>query len=195
MSIPDVGQFSWYIKCNENFNPLYFEWGQLIVTILATVIIIVGTIFARLEAFNGSGIQFDWKWVIILGICVIAVGHLIIFAPDVASTFMDVVTWVIGGISVALIILETFFRCIKHSFLKKSCHIGPIPIRLMDGLCLILGVGVVFIWWVTNKNWIISDVISVCIIISMMKIFKYTSLKTAVAMFIVILGIFVIEAI
>ena len=72
---------------------------------LATIIIILGTVFARLDAFDGSGIEFNLKWVILVGILVLGIGQLIIFASDIANMVLDVITWVLGTIAVGLVIL------------------------------------------------------------------------------------------
>ena len=65
----------------------------------------------------------------------------------------------------------------------------------MDVLCLFLGAGVVSIWWFTSKNWIISDVLTICMAISTIKVFKITSLKIAILMLLLSLSLFVAGAV
>ena len=53
------------------------------------------------------------------------------------------------------------------------------PVRYLDVLSLVVGLGVTIAWWLTNRNWILNDVISVCICISFIKIFKFISLRNS----------------
>jgi hypothetical protein len=48
------------------------------------------------------------------------------------------------------------------------------------------------IWWFTSKNWIVSDLISICIIWTLIKIFKYTSLKVALFAYLLFLSLQII---
>ena len=52
----------------------------------------------------------------------------------------------------------------------------------MDIVSLLVGTGVMMSWWFTTKNWISSDLIGTCVVVSFIKIFKFTSLKRALAM-------------
>lgn len=59
----------------------------------------------------------------------------------------------------------------------------------MDIISASIALGVCFAWWYSNKNWIISDVIAVSMIIAAMKVFKFTSLKLAVVCFIITIAV------
>ena len=52
-----------------------------------------------------------------------------------------------------------------------------------------------FIWWFTHKNWIMSDILTTCIVISTIKVFKFTSLKLALVSYVLLLILFVAAAI
>jgi hypothetical protein len=56
LTITDIGTFSYELNCNQEFYPTNFEWGQFIISVCATVVLIFATVFARLESFGGSGI-------------------------------------------------------------------------------------------------------------------------------------------
>lgn len=34
-------------------------------------------------------------------------------------------------------------------------------------------------WWLSPRNWILNDLISICLIVSCMKVFKFVAFKTA----------------
>lgn len=40
-------------------------------------------------------------------------------------------------------------------------------------------------WWFSNKNWIVNDIVSVCMIVACIKILKFTSLQMAVICFLI----------
>ena len=50
----------------------------------------------------------------------------------------------------------------------------------MEVISLLIGVGVCFGWWFSHKNWIVNDVVAVCMIVAGIKFFKFTSLKYAI---------------
>lgn len=63
----------------------------------------------------------------------------------------------------------------------------------MDVLGIVFGCGMMFAWYISGTNWLISDIIFVFIYISIIKIVKIQSLKYAVIIYIITLivdGIF-----
>ena len=50
----------------------------------------------------------------------------------------------------------------------------------MEGISLLVGIGVCLGWWFSGKNWILNDIISICLIIAGIKILKFTSMRIAV---------------
>mgnify|MGYP000844666936 FL=1 len=57
----------------------------------------------------------------------------------------------------------------------------------MDMVGFACGLGVLFGWWYSHKNWILSDVISVCMVVSFIKIFKFVSFKIALLSYFLVL--------
>ena len=47
----------------------------------------------------------------------------------------------------------------------------------MDMIGFLFGLGMCFVWYYTDKNYIVSDFIFICIWISGIKLLKFTSLK------------------
>lgn len=66
--------------------------------------------------------------------------------------------------------------------------------RPIDIISLFVGSGVVVSWWLTNMNWISSDIIAICTIVAFVKLFKFTSMKVATLMLGIILLIEVVIA-
>lgn len=64
---------------------------------------------------------------------------------------------------------------------------------------LVLGIGLTTAWWLTEKNFLLSDAIDLCILVALIKLIKFTSLKIAVVLYLstsalMIIFIAVIEA-
>ena len=51
--------------------------------------------------------------------------------------------------------------------------------RVMEVISLCVGLGVAVGWWLSDRNWIVNDVVAVCMIVAGIKFFKFTSLKNA----------------
>lgn len=65
-----------------------------------------------------------------------------------------------------------------------------INIRVMDIIGVLLSIPVAVAWWLLDKNWIITDLISICIIISVIKVFKFVSFKIALVAYIVMVCVY-----
>ena len=61
--------------------------------------------------------------------------------------------------------------------------IKEFPLRTLDFISLAIGLGFMFAWFFSNKNWILNDIISICMIVGSIKILKITSFKKALIMF------------
>ena len=59
-------------------------------------------------------------------------------------------------------------------------------IRVMDFFSSLVAIGITIGWWLSNKNWIMNDIIAVCICITFIKIFKIVSLKMALVYMVII---------
>ena len=57
-----------------------------------------------------------------------------------------------------------------------------------------MGIGTAIGWWFSDSNMIVNDIICLCLIISLIKILKFTSLKLAGLTFLVIISIEIIFA-
>lgn len=79
--------------------------------------------------------------------------------------------------------------------MDREWWVGRVRIRLADISSLSIGLGLTFLWWFTQKNWIVSDIISICIIISIIKVFKFVSLKIAVLSYVVVVSLFILGVI
>lgn len=49
---------------------------------------------------------------------------------------------------------------------------------------MVIGVGLIIAWWVLDGNFLISDIIAICILVSLIKLVKFTSLKVPLYLFV-----------
>lgn len=61
---------------------------------------------------------------------------------------------------------------------------------MLDIVGVLTSVPVVVAWWLLEDNWIFSDVMSVLLIISVIKVFKFVSLKVALTAYLVMVSIY-----
>lgn len=59
--------------------------------------------------------------------------------------------------------------------------------RPIDLISLLVGNAVTAAWWFTNKNWILNDIISVCIVVAAVQLLKFTSMRMATLYFVGVL--------
>lgn len=60
---------------------------------------------------------------------------------------------------------------------------------------VVIGFGMTLGWWFSHKNWIVSDIISLCIVISFIKAFKFVSFKMALVSYILMNFVFILGAV
>ncbi len=61
---------------------------------------------------------------------------------------------------------------------------GAFALRAMDVIGIGVGIGVVCAWYYTGTNWIIGDLIYMCIFLAVIKLIKFGSLRMTVFAFI-----------
>ena len=64
--------------------------------------------------------------------------------------------------------------------MKKGFTIREIEIRVMEIISLLIGLGCTIGWYFSGKNWLVNDLLAVCMIVASIKIFKITSFKLAI---------------
>jgi hypothetical protein len=70
--------------------------------------------FSKLKAFGVFTIDYNFKWIIIMVSMIIFFGLLTLFLPKPASIVMDVLSWIVGTVAVAILFIEILFRILRH---------------------------------------------------------------------------------
>jgi len=66
---------------------------------------------------------------------------------------------------------------------KVLINIKKIGIRITDVVSFFIALAFLLSWILTDKIWILSDIISLCVMIAAIKIFKITSFKKALVLY------------
>jgi hypothetical protein len=117
---------------------------------------------------------------------------LAIYLPTIAGIIVDVISWFVGIAAVGVVVLDSLYTFLRHTFMIKGCHLGKLPVRYIDVVSLLVGLVMLMTWWFTSKNWIVSDLISICIVWTIIKVFKYTSFKVALFAYLLFLSLQII---
>jgi hypothetical protein len=68
-------------------------------------------------------------------------------------------------------------------------------VRILDVLGVLMSIPVVVGWWVSGRNWVFSDILSVVLIVSIIKVFKFVSFKVALVAYLIILALYVTSSV
>lgn len=68
--------------------------------------------------------------------------------------------------------------------MRTLIYLKSFPIRIIDFMSFVIGLGFMFGWMFSKYNWVMSNIISFVIIISTIKLFKITSLKKGLVFYI-----------
>lgn len=161
---------------------------------MATVILIFAVNFATLNAFDGIAFEYNFKLIGLLSLSMLGVGLFGFFLPKVGEIIVNVASF--GAIIVCCpILFIEFLYYLNFRALKKFFSIKSLKIRALDVIGVMLSIPVALGWWFSNKNWIISDFISICIVITCIKCFKITSFKIGFLAYSILFILYVISAI
>ncbi len=81
---------------------------------MATLILFFSTCFSRLDAYDGRGITYDFKWILSLSASVLLIGLLILYFPDTTTIVIDVISWILGTIGVSIVFIDFMYVYIKR---------------------------------------------------------------------------------
>lgn len=124
----------------------------------------------------------------------LTVGLFGLFLPTVGEIIVEIASFLAIFVCCPLIFIE-FLYYLNFRILTKYIEIKTFKIRILDVIGLILSIPVACGWWFSHKNWIISNFISTCIIISFIKVFKITSFKIGLLAYGILFILYIISAI
>jgi hypothetical protein len=111
--ITGMQQMSYYVICDSSFVYNSFEWGEAILILIATGILLIGAIKSRFLAFGGRGIEYNIFYILTFNISLVIGGIISIFSIKTATILALIISWIMSILAVAIIIDELIYVTIK----------------------------------------------------------------------------------
>ena len=139
-------------------------------------------IYSKAWSIGGNGITVTIPLIVGFNIILMIGGIIAYFSLEAVSICVDVISWIFGTIGVGLCFNELIWL-LKLDFLRIGTKFKGIDIRIMEGISLLVGLGVCFGWWFSSKNWIVNDIVAVCMIVTSIKLLKFVSMRIGLICF------------
>ena len=178
LTVGNLKTFGFNVICDNSQPISSLEWGLFIEVGLSVIIIGVTARYENTGSFTNFGFQTNYVVMIVLSSIALVSIFLMTFEiiAEIIGWILIVISWILGTIGIGLCIVEIFYATSIRCF-RFYCKIGNLRIRIMDIIGFLFGFGICFVWYFTDKNWIVSDFIFICIWISGIKLLKFTNLK------------------
>lgn len=174
--VTSVGELEYLINCNPDQFYKPFEWGLLLLIMIATLVLTLGSLYSRAWSYGGVGYEISNKAIIIFNfglLFFIILGYVV---PDIVSLLARIFGSIVGALGVGVCISETIWLSHNKNYLKKVYK----WFRLIDVISY--GVGLLFIplYWLLNGQWFVNDIMAICSTVALMKLLKIRSLSVGV---------------
>ena len=173
--------------CDDSKPSNSFTWGEIVLIALATIIIAPTAYFSKAWSWKNTGLEINLLAIVLINL-LLAIA--LSFVLSGVSVLTDVIkysivffSFTLGSLAVMFVTSELIYL-VPCFALHRGIHLKVFTFRYMDMIGLLLGIGLTTAWWLTSKNYIISDVIDICILVAIIKLIKFTSLKNAVILYI-----------
>lgn len=98
--------------------------------------------------------------------------------PELLSIGARIVGSMVGGLGVTVCVNETIWLTKIKKLRSKVWRF----IRGIDVISIFIGFMFIPLYWWSNGNWFVNDIMAVCSIVALMKFLKITSLSIAVVL-------------
>lgn len=180
INVGNLSTISYRIDCNNSFEPYEFQWGLFVLIIWMTILIFVSSYFSKSLAFDGFGITLNYYILIAACIFILLGGILGIFFISTVNVIVEVICWAIGIFCVGVCANEILYLMSSKTLNKPLFSLKDAKfnyIRPIEVISLFIGIFFTSAWWFTDKNWILNDLLSCCIIVTSVQFLKFTSLR------------------
>ena len=163
---------------------------MFILIFLTTFLIFGATFLSKSRAYDGYGVTLGYAILVLVFVSSSVIGVLGVFFTSILNDIVEAFCWIFGIISIGTCCSELLFvlniKILNKPIFNINSYIFKY-IRPIEVISLLIGIVFTTSWWFLDKNWIINDVISCCIVIFTVQFFKFTSLKITTIYFVVII--------
>lgn len=152
---------------------------MFILIIICTAAIVILALFSRPWSLGGLGLDFNLWVIIFVDVCVIIGGVIAYFSEEGIKVCLYIVAFFFGILCSAICFNEIIFLFRIKWMRKLIFAVGSFEFRLLEAVSVVLGVGLTVGWWFSENNLVMNDIVAGCIVVGLVKILKFTSLKLA----------------
>ncbi|CAK87807.1 unnamed protein product (macronuclear) [Paramecium tetraurelia] len=210
--------FNYQFICGKDYYPVRylvylvrFDWSNIILIIFESLMILVLSMFGRIYAFKVvfitkqlkhelpqekldkiaqesspfQGFLLGWSQALFYMSLLIGALFISLYLQEKAEKPIQIIVYILCVICAIHFIDELFcaFRKRVPFFVQTIYYF-----RYCDIFALIIGVALFAVYLATEQIWILSNLISICILGSLIKLFKITSLKDCLLFFLPIMA-------
>lgn len=176
------------VDCDPSTIYKPVEIGLFILIMIATLALTLSAMHSKAWSYYGYGYKLTFNIVIIFNILLLlgfVLGYLV---PELFSIAAQIIGSIVGAAGVGVCISELIWLTKNKNYRRKVYK----AIRLIDLISHSIGFLFIPLYWLSNGQWVINDIMAVCSIVALMKLLKIQSLSLGTFM---LLSLLVIEAI
>ncbi|CAD8123266.1 unnamed protein product [Paramecium sonneborni] len=200
--------FQYQFICDSQYHPKRFDWSNIILITFDSIVIIILATFGKIYSFRVAfvtpakrrqfqqqniqnvdlspfqGFYLYWPQALgYMGFLLIALFTSMIY-QDKAEKIIKIFIYFICGLT-SFHFFNEIFGIFRNTFTFLAEKIFCLKIR--DYLSIVLSTLLMFLYLYFEQPWFVSNLLSICILGSMIKLFKITSLKHSLQFFIPIM--------
>lgn len=182
-----LGNLQYLVDCDPSSPYKPIEIGLLILIMIATLTLTLSAMHSKAWSYYGFGYKITARIVVLFNILLLAGLILGYLMPVVVSVAAQVVGSVVGAVGVGVCISELIWLTKNQNYRRKIYK----KLRIIDVISHSVGLSFIPLYWLSNGQWVINDIMAICSIIALMKLLKIQSLSVGIFM---LLSLLVIEA-
>jgi hypothetical protein len=157
----------------------------------ASLTLTLSSLYSRAWSYGGIGYEITNRTILVINVLLLLGIFLAYIATDIMSFFIQIFGSCLGAFGVVVCTSESIWLLNNKNFEKKVYK----KLRIIDIISICIGIISIPIYWLSNGEWIINDIMAICTIVALMKLIKIRSLAIALYLTLSILGVEIIVGI
>ena len=186
--------FVYNLICDSSRVRNSYEVGLLVLVIYAGIVITITSRFSLARSWNNREYEIGMFSVLFFALALATISFFLLSnmqdSKKAISYFVLACSLAYGLFSIMLCLTEALYK--RSKYLNLQCQWLKIKVRVMDVIGLLAGGAVVGGWWFSGGNWILTDVIFTCMLVTTIKVFKFKSLKICVFSFVFLTSLIIV---
>ena len=167
--------------CDETFSTYQFDFAQIILITLMIASLYILSNFQEIKGFDlNSFVGFSVKWYTSLIYVLCTIFGFLLTLYDLNKYWAGGIYWfilVVCSFACFFFISEVLALIPERYRIKEAIVCW---VRIQDIIATLIALGVVVSYNYLHQPWYISNIISICLLGSLLKIFKFFNMKNSV---------------